>query len=67
MPATFDLIQPGIRERLEWGARITPSEIAALRQRLAGFNARMDDLFSQHQLLLLPCAPCLPSRRGRRP
>jgi aspartyl-tRNA(Asn)/glutamyl-tRNA(Gln) amidotransferase subunit A len=53
----FDRFQPAIRDRLEWGARITPTEIAAMRQRHAGFNERIDDLFAEHQLLLLPCAP----------
>lgn len=53
----FDQIQPDIRERLEWGARISAPEIAALRRRHSAFNARMDDLFATHQLLLLPCAP----------
>jgi len=53
----FDLIQPDIRERLEWGARITDTEIAAFRQRHAAFNARIDELFAEHQLLLMPCAP----------
>lgn len=53
----FDLIQPDIRERLEWGARITDIEIAALRLRHAAFNARIDELFAEHQLLLMPCAP----------
>jgi aspartyl-tRNA(Asn)/glutamyl-tRNA(Gln) amidotransferase subunit A len=53
----FDLIQPDIRERLQWGARITDTEIAALRQRHANFIARFDGLFVEHQLLLLPCAP----------
>jgi len=53
----FDNFQPAIRERLEMGARITPAEIAALRQRHAEFNARMDDLFAAHQLIMLPCAP----------
>jgi Asp-tRNA(Asn)/Glu-tRNA(Gln) amidotransferase A subunit family amidase len=53
----FDHFEPTIRERLEWGARITPSEIAALRQRHAEFRARIDELLSTHQLLLLPCAP----------
>jgi aspartyl-tRNA(Asn)/glutamyl-tRNA(Gln) amidotransferase subunit A len=53
----FDRIQPDIRERLEWGARIAPAELAALRQRHAAFNMRMNDLFAEHQLLLLPCAP----------
>lgn len=53
----FGRIQPDIRERLERGARIAPAELAALRQRHAAFNLRMDDLFAEHQLLLLPCAP----------
>jgi len=39
------------------GARITPSEIAVLRQRHSAFNARMDDLFATHQLIMFPCAP----------
>jgi aspartyl-tRNA(Asn)/glutamyl-tRNA(Gln) amidotransferase subunit A len=53
----FDLIQPDIRERLEWGARVTDAEIAAFRQRHAAFNTRIDELFAEHQLLLMPCAP----------
>ena len=39
------------------GERITTAEIDALRQRHANFNARMDELFTAHQLLLLPAAP----------
>jgi aspartyl-tRNA(Asn)/glutamyl-tRNA(Gln) amidotransferase subunit A len=53
----FDRFQPAIRERLEMGARITPAEISALRQRHSDFNARMDDLFAAHQLIMFPCAP----------
>jgi Asp-tRNA(Asn)/Glu-tRNA(Gln) amidotransferase A subunit family amidase len=53
----FDQIQPDIRERLEHGAAITPSEIAVYRQRHAAFQARMDELFAEHQLVMLPCAP----------
>lgn len=53
----FEKIQPGIRERLEWGARITDSEIAILRERHAEFRARLDDLFSEHELILLPASP----------
>jgi aspartyl-tRNA(Asn)/glutamyl-tRNA(Gln) amidotransferase subunit A len=53
----FDRFEPVIRERLEGGARITPAEISALRQRLVEFNARMDELFDANQLVLLPCAP----------
>jgi aspartyl-tRNA(Asn)/glutamyl-tRNA(Gln) amidotransferase subunit A len=53
----FDLYEPGLRERLEWGARITPAEISMLRQRQAEFTARMDSLFAAHGLLLMPATP----------
>ena len=53
----FDRFGAAIGERLEMGARITPSEITALRQRHFEFNARMDDLFAAHQLIMFPCAP----------
>lgn len=53
----FDRFEPLLRERLEWGARITPPEIAASRKRHAEFRASMDELFAEHELILLPCAP----------
>jgi Asp-tRNA(Asn)/Glu-tRNA(Gln) amidotransferase A subunit family amidase len=53
----FDEFETAIRERLEWVARITPDEIAALRQRHAEFRARMDELLATHELVLLPAAP----------
>ncbi|MGP8251587.1 MAG: amidase [Terracidiphilus sp.] len=53
----FEHIQPGIRERLEWGARIGPDEIAALHKRRAEFCARMDELFAAYELILMPCSP----------
>jgi aspartyl-tRNA(Asn)/glutamyl-tRNA(Gln) amidotransferase subunit A len=53
----FDLYEPSLRERLEWGARITPAEISALRQRHAEFTARMDELFAAQGLLLMPAVP----------
>lgn len=53
----FDQFEPAIRERLEWGARITPSEIASLRERHAQFRMRMDELFAHHELIMLPAAP----------
>ena len=53
----FDRIQPAIRERLEWGARITDAELASWRQRHAEFRARVDDLLHDHELLLLPASP----------
>lgn len=48
---------PGIRERLEWGARFTNSEIEALRGRHADFQARIDNLLATHELLLMPATP----------
>jgi Asp-tRNA(Asn)/Glu-tRNA(Gln) amidotransferase A subunit family amidase len=53
----FDKFEPAIRERLQWGARITSEEIASLRQRHAEFRDRIDELIAKHQLLLMPAAP----------
>jgi len=53
----FDQIEPSIRERLEWGARITSDEIAALRQRHQALRDRMDEVLAEHDLLLLPASP----------
>lgn len=53
----FDRFEPGIRGRLEWGARITSSEIIALRLRHESFRACMDELLATQELLILPAAP----------
>ena len=53
----FDRIQPAIRERLEWGARITDLEMSDLRGRHAEFRARVDALLHEHEILLLPASP----------
>jgi aspartyl-tRNA(Asn)/glutamyl-tRNA(Gln) amidotransferase subunit A len=53
----FDQFEPAIRERLQWGASITPAEMADLRRRHVEFRARMDDLFAAHELILVPAAP----------
>src|SRR5262249_8412840 len=53
----FDKFETAIRERLEWGSRISPNEIASLRERHAAFQARMEELFAAHELILLPAAP----------
>lgn len=60
----FDAFQPAIRERLEWGAHITDSELALLRERHAEFRAQMDALFSEHQLLMMPATPVAMLRAG---
>ncbi|MGA3009210.1 MAG: amidase [Terracidiphilus sp.] len=53
----FGLFEPALRERLEWGARITPMEISELRERRRVFAARMDDVFATQDLLLMPASP----------
>jgi aspartyl-tRNA(Asn)/glutamyl-tRNA(Gln) amidotransferase subunit A len=53
----FDCFEPAIRDRLQGGARITPTQIADLRGRHAAFRAGMDKLFADHELILLPAAP----------
>ncbi len=53
----FHHFEAPIRERLEWGASITPAEIAELRRRHEQFKSRMDELFEKHELVMLPAAP----------
>ncbi len=53
----FGEFETAIRERLQWGARITPDEIGSLRQRHAAFRGRMDEVFAEHELILMPAAP----------
>lgn len=53
----FDRFSPTIRQRLEWGARITEAELATLRDRNAAFNSSMDVLFAEHEILLMPATP----------
>jgi len=53
----FEHFEVGIRERLEWGARIGEEEIDLLRDRHLQFKARMDELLTVHELLLMPAAP----------
>jgi aspartyl-tRNA(Asn)/glutamyl-tRNA(Gln) amidotransferase subunit A len=53
----FDRCEPSIRDRLKWGASLTPAEVTTLRQRHADYRARMDELFAAHQLILLPGTP----------
>lgn len=53
----FGKIQPAIRDRLEWGARITGSELSFLRERHAEFRSRLDSLLTEHELMLMPASP----------
>lgn len=53
----YEQIQPEIRVRLERGARTASGDLSALRCRHEEFRARMDSLFAEHDLILLPAAP----------
>lgn len=60
----FDQLEKTIRDRLTWGVSFTPNEIAVLRGKHAEFRARMDELFAQHELIMLPAAPVAELRAG---
>jgi len=53
----FEQFSPAIRDRLNWGASLTPTDVSALRQRHASFRSHIDELFAAHQLILLPAIP----------
>jgi aspartyl-tRNA(Asn)/glutamyl-tRNA(Gln) amidotransferase subunit A len=53
----FDRFPNAIRQRLEWSASLDLSEIAALSKRHEAFRDRMDALFAEHDLVLLPALP----------
>jgi aspartyl-tRNA(Asn)/glutamyl-tRNA(Gln) amidotransferase subunit A len=53
----FSHFEASIRQRLQWGASLETAEIAAFRQRHRAFQARMDELFIDHELVLLPATP----------
>jgi Asp-tRNA(Asn)/Glu-tRNA(Gln) amidotransferase A subunit family amidase len=46
-----------IRDRLRWGASLSQEEVAKLRRRYEEFRTRIDELFTEHELIVLPCAP----------
>jgi aspartyl-tRNA(Asn)/glutamyl-tRNA(Gln) amidotransferase subunit A len=53
----FSCFPPPIGERLAWGASLGSEEIQRQRKRHAEFRLRVDQLFDQHDFLLLPCSP----------
>ena len=53
----FDRFEPAIRERLEWGARITDAELAPLRARHEEFRRAWTACLPRTMLLLMPAAP----------
>lgn len=60
----FAVFEAPIQQRLKWGAGMADDEIAALRLRHEQFRARMDALFSEHELVVMPCAPVASLRAG---
>jgi Asp-tRNA(Asn)/Glu-tRNA(Gln) amidotransferase A subunit family amidase len=53
----YQHFSPEIRTRLESGARITYGDLARKSEQHADFRARLDELFDEHELLLLPASP----------
>lgn len=53
----YEHFPSAIRERLEWGAQITDSELSDRRAQHAKFRTSLEALLSEHQLLLLPASP----------
>lgn len=53
----YEKTSPAIRERLEWGAKISDAELATFRARHAEFRSRLDALIQEHELILLPASP----------
>jgi Asp-tRNA(Asn)/Glu-tRNA(Gln) amidotransferase A subunit family amidase len=53
----FSHFHAATAERLNWGLTITEVEIAMWRGRLAKFCAQMEELFSDLDFLVCPCAP----------
>jgi aspartyl-tRNA(Asn)/glutamyl-tRNA(Gln) amidotransferase subunit A len=53
----FQHFEAAIAQRLQWGADITPDELAHLRERHAEFRARIAELFAEFDFLVVPCAP----------
>jgi Asp-tRNA(Asn)/Glu-tRNA(Gln) amidotransferase A subunit family amidase len=53
----FDHFEPAIRDRLRWGASLTPDALAELGRRRAGLCDSVDLLLQRYDLLMLPAAP----------
>jgi Asp-tRNA(Asn)/Glu-tRNA(Gln) amidotransferase A subunit family amidase len=53
----YNQFEPAIAQRLRWGASLSASDLALLRQRLTDFRSHIASLFEKFDLLMLPCAP----------
>ena len=60
----FHHFEQAIRERLEWGARISDAEIANLRERHLAFRSRLDELLAENEVLILPASPVTSLQAG---
>ena len=49
--------EPAIADRLSWGASLSHQEVTLLRSRHETFRDQMDRLLTEHDFLILPCAP----------
>jgi Asp-tRNA(Asn)/Glu-tRNA(Gln) amidotransferase A subunit family amidase len=53
----YDEFEPAIAQRLHWGASLTETELAPLKQRRAAISASIASLSQDFDFLVLPCAP----------
>ncbi|HLY41477.1 MAG TPA: amidase [Terracidiphilus sp.] len=53
----FGEFDPGLRKRLEWGAGINEAQLGVARGLHEVFRERIDALFAEHELLLMPATP----------
>ncbi len=55
--ATRPRLGPGIKERFEWAAQVTPDQVAAARDRQSTIKRRIDDVLTSGSVLCLPTSP----------
>jgi amidase len=55
--ATNPRLGPGIKERLEWAATVTPDMLAKASAKREQVRARLDDVLGEDEVLCLPSSP----------
>lgn len=58
---------PGVRERFDWAATITPAEVAPLKDRREDITQRMADLLRNNAVLMLPTVHTIAPLRNTPP
>ncbi len=53
----YDCFPPAIRDRLQWGARISDADLSKHREQHASFRDRLEGILQEHDLVLLPASP----------